>query len=158
MLRSVTVFIFLLFKCGLWLNGQGFRDTVKIDEHFERIYHRRSITCEGKSANDTDNSKVIVHIGLRRIDPLKDSALHENLCRMVYAASDPSVLIQVIDKRGNLVKQYSYDCEHYTGRYVVYYANGNIKRVGSYDEKGKKNGVWIYYKRDGTIKKKKNYT
>ncbi|MBI2730117.1 MAG: hypothetical protein HYX40_05095 [Sphingobacteriales bacterium] len=51
----------------------------------------------------------------------------------------------------------STDSEKTIGEWEYYYAEGNIRARGSYDDKGERKGEWRYYNFDGTLSATENY-
>ncbi|MFI5141293.1 MAG: hypothetical protein ACHQII_02955, partial [Bacteroidia bacterium] len=57
---------------------------------------------------------------------------------------------------GRLRKNYN----SFKGKVILYYKNGNVKRIMFYSESGKSTrvGVWKYYDRKGNLVKEKSHT
>jgi hypothetical protein len=60
-----------------------------------------------------------------------------------------------LSKEGDLWFQMSFLNHKSDGRYISYF--GNKKAVTGQFKNGKKNGEWVFYKQDGTIRKKEDY-
>ena len=59
--------------------------------------------------------------------------------------------------QGNYVKMSNYEHGVLVGDYSELYENGGVKTKGKYDKAGKKTGLWIVAKKDGTIEDESEY-
>mgnify|MGYP003976923473 FL=1 len=44
-----------------------------------------------------------------------------------------------------------------TGSWTTWYETGEIKRIGSFDQKGRKDGLWAWYDKDGHERARADY-